>query len=121
MRGCLGKSRRAASRRHARPEPWACETLSGGFAAGQACGRPGPERSAQLGGEGGPQARLPAAARAPLPVRRSILVAERVALNFMQRMSGIASLTRRMVDAVQVGEGAASAAAPANRGSSSRD
>lgn len=35
MRGCLGKSRRAASRRHARPEPWACETLSGGFAAGQ--------------------------------------------------------------------------------------
>ncbi|KAL4440692.1 hypothetical protein ABPG77_000401 [Micractinium sp. CCAP 211/92] len=32
---------------------------------------------------------------------RSILVAERVALNFLQRMSGIASLTRRMVDAVQ--------------------
>jgi hypothetical protein len=26
-----------------------------------------------------------------------------VALNFMQRMSGIASLTRQMVDAVQVG------------------
>lgn len=37
------------------------------------------------------------------PIRgRSILVAERVALNFLQRMSGIASLTRRMVDAVQV-------------------
>jgi nicotinate-nucleotide pyrophosphorylase len=33
---------------------------------------------------------------------RSILVAERVALNFMQRMSGIASLTRQMVLAVQV-------------------
>jgi hypothetical protein len=29
-------------------------------------------------------------------------VAERVALNFLQRMSGIASLTRQMVDAVQV-------------------
>lgn len=34
---------------------------------------------------------------------RAILVAERVALNFLQRMSGIATLTRRMVDAVQVG------------------
>jgi nicotinate-nucleotide pyrophosphorylase (carboxylating) len=33
---------------------------------------------------------------------RSILVAERVALNFLQRMSGIASLARRMADAVQV-------------------
>ncbi|KAI7843930.1 hypothetical protein COHA_002470 [Chlorella ohadii] len=32
---------------------------------------------------------------------RAILVAERVALNFLQRMSGIATLTRRMVDAVQ--------------------
>lgn len=31
---------------------------------------------------------------------RSILMAERVALNFMQRMSGIATLTRRFVDAV---------------------
>lgn len=30
-------------------------------------------------------------------------MAERVALNFLQRMSGIATLTRRMVDAVQVG------------------
>lgn len=29
-------------------------------------------------------------------------MAERVALNFLQRMSGIATLTRRMVDAVQV-------------------
>ena len=38
---------------------------------------------------------------------RSILVAERVALNFMQRMSGIATLTRHMGEAVQVG-------APAN-------
>ena len=35
--------------------------------------------------------------------RRSILIAERVALNFMQRMSGIASLARQMVVAVQVG------------------
>ena len=34
--------------------------------------------------------------------RRSILIAERVALNFLQRMSGVATLTRRMVDAVQV-------------------
>ena len=32
---------------------------------------------------------------------RGILAAERVALNFMQRLSGIASLTRRFVDAVQ--------------------
>lgn len=32
---------------------------------------------------------------------RSLLTAERVALNFLQRMSGIASLTRRYVDAVQ--------------------
>lgn len=31
---------------------------------------------------------------------RSLLTAERVALNFLQRMSGIASLTRRYVDAV---------------------
>lgn len=30
---------------------------------------------------------------------RSILVAERVALNFMQRMSGVATMTRAMVDA----------------------
>ena len=36
---------------------------------------------------------------------RAILVAERVALNFLQRMSGVASLTRRMVDAVQVRPG----------------
>ncbi len=33
---------------------------------------------------------------------RSILTAERVALNFLQRMSGIATATHRMVDAVQV-------------------
>ena len=33
---------------------------------------------------------------------RSILVGERVALNFMQRMSGIATLTRKLVDAVEV-------------------
>lgn len=32
---------------------------------------------------------------------RGILAAERVALNFMQRLSGIATLTRRFVDAVQ--------------------
>ncbi|HYD54801.1 MAG TPA: carboxylating nicotinate-nucleotide diphosphorylase [Gemmatimonadaceae bacterium] len=32
---------------------------------------------------------------------RSLLSAERVALNFMQRLSGIASLTRRYVDAVR--------------------
>lgn len=32
---------------------------------------------------------------------RSLLSAERVALNFMQRLSGIASLTRRFVDTVQ--------------------
>lgn len=37
---------------------------------------------------------------------RSILRAERVALNFMQRMSGTASLTRKFVDAVK-GTGAA--------------
>ena len=36
---------------------------------------------------------------------RSILVAERVMLNFMQRMSGVASLTAQMVAAVQVGGG----------------
>ena len=34
---------------------------------------------------------------------RSILTAERIALNFMQRMSGIATATREMVEAVQVG------------------
>ncbi len=33
---------------------------------------------------------------------RSILVAERVALNFMQRMSGVATATRRMVEEVKV-------------------
>ncbi len=33
-------------------------------------------------------------------VARSILTAERVALNFLQRLSGIATLTRRFVDAV---------------------
>ena len=33
---------------------------------------------------------------------RSILVAERVALNFMQRMSGIATATAAMSDRVQV-------------------
>jgi nicotinate-nucleotide pyrophosphorylase (carboxylating) len=32
---------------------------------------------------------------------RALLTGERVALNFMQRMSGIATLTRRFVDAVQ--------------------
>ncbi len=32
---------------------------------------------------------------------RSILVAERLALNFMQRMSGIATVTRQMVDAAR--------------------
>ena len=32
---------------------------------------------------------------------RSLLTGERVALNFMQRMSGIATMTRRFVDAVQ--------------------
>ena len=32
---------------------------------------------------------------------RSILTAERIALNFMQRMSGIATATRDMVEAVQ--------------------
>ena len=32
---------------------------------------------------------------------RSILLAERVLLNFMQRMSGIATLTRRFVDAIE--------------------
>jgi nicotinate-nucleotide pyrophosphorylase (carboxylating) len=37
---------------------------------------------------------------------RGILSAERVALNFMQRLSGIATLTRRFVDAVE-GTGAA--------------
>ena len=36
------------------------------------------------------------------PTYRAILVAERVALNFLQRMSGIATLTKRMVDAVEV-------------------
>ena len=34
---------------------------------------------------------------------RRILTAERIALNFMQRMSGIATATRDMVEAVQVG------------------
>lgn len=34
---------------------------------------------------------------------RSILTAERIALNFVQRMSGIATSTREMVEAVQVG------------------
>jgi nicotinate-nucleotide pyrophosphorylase (carboxylating) len=33
----------------------------------------------------------------------SILTAERVALNFMQRMSGVATATAAMVAAVQVG------------------
>lgn len=32
---------------------------------------------------------------------RALLTGERVALNFMQRMSGIATMTRRLVDAVQ--------------------
>ena len=40
-----------------------------------------------------------------VPARRSIIVAERVALNFMQRMSGVATLTRRMVDEAQVRRG----------------
>ncbi len=34
---------------------------------------------------------------------RSILRAERIALNFMQRMSGVATATAIMVDAVAVG------------------
>ena len=34
---------------------------------------------------------------------QSILIAERIALNFMQRMSGIATATHQMVQAVQVG------------------
>jgi len=34
---------------------------------------------------------------------RSILMAERVALNFVQRMAGVATLTRRYVDAVPAG------------------
>lgn len=34
---------------------------------------------------------------------QSILVAERIALNFMQRMSGVATATHQMVKAVQVG------------------
>lgn len=34
-------------------------------------------------------------------IARSILTAERVALNFLQRLSGVATLTRRYVDAVQ--------------------
>ena len=34
---------------------------------------------------------------------QSVLVAERIALNFMQRMSGIATATHQMVQAVQVG------------------
>ena len=33
---------------------------------------------------------------------RSILVAERIALNFMQRMGGIATATAEMVDLIQV-------------------
>ncbi len=33
----------------------------------------------------------------------SILTGERVALNFLQRMSGIATATARMVDAAKVG------------------
>ena len=33
---------------------------------------------------------------------RSVLLAERIALNFMQRMSGIATATRAMVLAVKV-------------------
>lgn len=37
---------------------------------------------------------------------RSILRAERVALNFMQRMSGVATATAAMVDAVAVGSAA---------------
>jgi nicotinate-nucleotide pyrophosphorylase (carboxylating) len=35
---------------------------------------------------------------------RSILLAERTALNFLQRMSGIATLTRRFVDAIPAGK-----------------
>ena len=35
---------------------------------------------------------------------QSILVAERIALNFMQRMSGIATATHQMVQAIQVGQ-----------------
>lgn len=38
---------------------------------------------------------------------RSILVAERIALNFMQRMSGIATATRAMVEAAAAGGGGA--------------
>ena len=37
---------------------------------------------------------------------RSILTAERVALNFLQQLSGVATLTRRFVDAVEAAPGA---------------
>ena len=37
---------------------------------------------------------------------RSILTAERVALNFLQQLSGVATLTRRFVDAVEAVPGA---------------
>ena len=37
---------------------------------------------------------------------RSILTAERVALNFLQQLSGVATLTRRFVDAVETVPGA---------------
>ena len=40
------------------------------------------------------------AARVPLGRGRAILTAERVALNLLQRLSGIATATRRYVDAV---------------------
>lgn len=50
-------------------------------------------RSGQVGR--GPRAQVRGSAR-------SLLTAERVALNFLQRMSGIATATRAMVDAVQV-------------------
>jgi len=43
---------------------------------------------------------------------RGILAAERVALNFLQRLSGIATTTRRFVDAASAGASAGAAAPP---------
>ena len=47
---------------------------------------------------------------------RAILTGERVALNFLQRLSGVATLTRHFVDAVEgTGARGARAEAPAGR------
>lgn len=75
--------------------------LAGLFVAAEVFRRvdPGVELVALAGeGERVPPGRTLARVGGPL---RALLMAERVALNFLQRLSGVATLTRRYVDAVE--------------------